>query len=93
MAARVVRKHILLSEDEARRLDELARAAGCSQAAILRAALAAYAPTTPDAPPEDVEALLALVTSQVKEAVAETRRVRERIERLADALGGGERAA
>lgn len=88
MATRMVRKHILLSEAEAQRLDALARAAGCSQAAIIRAALAAYSHPSADVPTEDADALLELVQSRLAEATAETRRMRERIERLSATLEG-----
>ena len=84
---KLVRKQFLIAPRQIKKLELLAKKRNTSAAAIVRNAIDAY---DPDAP-ADVEGLelLELVSERVKEAVADTRKTRKRLDNTLKKMSRG----
>lgn len=82
----LVRKQYLMSSDNISKLEQLAQQEGTSSAQIVRLAIDAYDPDNQISLQEEKE-LMALVSSRLQEAIADTRSTRERLEQTLDKLG------
>lgn len=80
----LVRKQYLISTNQVEKLDRLAQEKGASAAEIVRQAIDAY---EPDLEGMDAPELLELVSARVKEAVADTRKTRKRLDKTLKQLG------
>ncbi len=83
-AEKLIRKQFMISPDQARKLEILARQEKTSAAAMVRRAIAAYNPGLPSDMEESE--LLELVSAKVKEVIEETRNTRIRLDRTLERL-------
>lgn len=74
----LVRKQIMLSNDNLNKLANLAKQGNGSVASIVREAIDAYNPNAANDSGDDSE-LMALVASKLKEAIADTAETRKRL--------------
>ena len=85
VAQRLVRKQFLVSPDQIKKLELLAKKEQTSAAEMVRRAIDAYNPNFPK--DTDESELLELVSSRVKEAIAETQRTRNSLTKTFKNLG------
>ncbi len=80
----LVRKQYLVSEDNIKKIQELARHEGTSAAKIVRQAIDAYDPNRG----EDMDApeLIQLLSKRLKEAIAATRHANRKVSRVLKTL-------
>jgi non-homologous end joining protein Ku len=80
----LVRKQYLVSEDNIKKIQELARIEGTSAAEIVRQAIDAYDPNKV----EDMDApeLIQLVSNRLKEAIAATKHANRKVSRVLKTL-------
>ncbi len=81
---KLVRKQYLVSPVQIKKLDMLAKKENASAAQLVRAAIDAYNPDMPDDMQESD--LLHFALTRVKEAIADTRATRKRLEQTLRAL-------
>jgi hypothetical protein len=77
-AEKLVRKQFLISPQQIRKLELLAKKQKTSAAEMVRCAIDAYDIDAPTAMTESE--LLALVSERVKEAIADTQKIRKRLD-------------
>ncbi len=83
---KLVRKQYLVSPVQIKKLDMLAKKENASAAQLVRAAIDAYNPDMPDDMQESD--LLNFALTRVKEAIADTRETRKRLEQTLRTLTG-----
>ena len=81
----LIRKQYLMSDENISKVDRLAKKNGTSSAQIVRLAVEAYNPDSDLATIDDNE-LMALVSSRLKEAIAETRKTRRKLDKTLKSL-------
>ena len=82
----LIRKQYLMSPEHISKVDRLARQTGTSSTQIVRLAVEAYDPARPEEDSEQSE-LMSLVSSRLREAIADTRKTRRRLEKTLDRIG------
>jgi len=82
----LVRKQYLMSSENISKVDQLAQQQGTSSAQIVRLAIDAYDPDNQITLEEEKE-LMSLVSARLKEAIADTRATRERLDKTLNELG------
>lgn len=82
---KLVRKQFLIHPDQIKKLQRLARDGETSAADMVRKAIDAYSPDVPMG--MDDSELLDLVSERVKEAIADTRKTREKLGKTFKKLG------
>jgi hypothetical protein len=80
-----IRKQYLVSEGNVKKLERIAKTKGTSVTEIVRRAIDAFNPDSLDA--ADENELMELVSLRLKEAVAETKSTRQRLNKTLDTLG------
>lgn len=86
MAENLVRKQYLIAPSQIEKLQNLAKQQNTSAAAVVRMAIDAY---NPDIPAEmDESELFELVSARVKDAIADTKATRKRLNKTLAALEG-----
>jgi DNA-binding protein Fis len=85
VAERLVRKQFLISPDQIKKLELLAKKEKSSAAEMVRKAIDAYSPKLSNG--MDESELLELVASRVKEAIADTKKTRSALTRTLKNLG------
>ena len=76
---KLVRKQFLIHPDQIRKLQRLAKEGETSAAEMVRSAIDAYSPDVPVG--MDDSELLALVSSRLKEAIADTRKTHKKLQK------------
>jgi hypothetical protein len=85
IAERLVRKQFMISLDQIKKLELLAKKEQTSAAEMVRKAIDAYNPTIPK--DMDESELLELVSARVKEAIADTQKTRSSLTKTFKNLG------
>lgn len=82
----LIRKQYLMSDENITKVNRLAKKQGTSSAQIVRLAVEAY---NPDRDLESIEEneLMELVSARLKEAIADTRTTRKKLDQTLDKLG------
>jgi len=87
VAEKLVRKQFLISPGQIKKIEFLAKKRNTSAAEMVRNAITAYNPDVPT----DIEEreLLELVSTRVKEAIADTRKTRKKLDKTLKKLAAG----
>ena len=78
---KLVRKQFLISPSQIKKLDRIARSEGTSVAEIVRTAIDTYDPNSAVFSDLDTSELMDLVSTQLKEAIASTRKANRTIDK------------
>jgi len=82
----LVRKQYLMSSENISKVDQLAKQSGSSSAKIVRLAVDAYDPDNHMSLNEEKD-LMELVSSRLKEAIADTRTTRRKLDKTLTKIG------
>lgn len=83
---KLVRKQFLISPSQVKKLDRIARSEGTSVAEIVRTAIDAYDPKSAVFSDMEASDLLDLVSVQLKEAIASTRKANRTVDKTLKVL-------
>jgi len=86
VAEKLVRKQFLLYPAQVKKMETLAKRENASVAELVRMAITAFDPDNTFSNMEESE-MLSLVSANVKEALAETRRTRKHLDQTLEKLG------
>lgn len=83
--AELLRRQYLVTEDQVNKLEDISKSEGVSATEVVRRAIDAY--HLNDADEMDAPELMALVSSRLKEAIADTQKTRRRLNNTLKKLG------